>query len=75
MTAKERLHQLIDQLPDSALPAAEEALICLSDPMVQALQEAEEDDEPTTPDEDEGADQAWQEYLHGTVDRTSGPFA
>ena len=35
------------------------------DPLTQALLEASDDDEPTTPEEDAEADEAWQDYLKG----------
>lgn len=66
MTTKEALHGLIDQLPDYALAEAERYLATLrDDPMLQALMAAPLDDEPTTPEEDEGAREAWGEYLRG----------
>lgn len=36
-----------------------------ADPVVLQLADAPEDDEPTTPEEDEGAEEAWREYLAG----------
>ncbi|MBI4494718.1 MAG: hypothetical protein HY690_18230 [Chloroflexi bacterium] len=33
--------------------------------MLRALLDATEDDEPTRPEEDRGAQEAWQEYLRG----------
>ena len=68
MTSKERLHQLIDPLPESELGAAEhflEALCKGDDLLLRVLEEAPEDDEPTTPEEDAGAEEAWQEHLRG----------
>ena len=68
MKSKEELHRLIDELPDSETNAAGrylEHLRDLTDPFVRALVEASEDDEATGPGEDEGADEAWQEYLNG----------
>ena len=62
---KEHLHRLIDALLESDLEGAEEALAALFDPMVWAHLTAPDDDEPTTPEEDEGAAEAWQEYLRG----------
>jgi len=37
----------------------------MGDPMMQALMEAPIDDEPTTPEEDKGAEEPWQEYFRG----------
>ena len=68
MTTKERLHQLVDALPESELKAAEhflEALCKGDDLLLRVLEEAPEDDEPTTPEEDAGAEEAWQEHLRG----------
>jgi hypothetical protein len=68
MTIKEDLYRLVDELPESELHAAKrflEYLRNMGDPMLQALMEAPYDDEPTTPEEDEGAREAWQEYLRG----------
>ncbi len=66
-TTKEHLHRLINALPESKLGVAEEALAGLFDPMVWAHLTAPDDDEPMTPEEDEGAAEAWQEYLRGDV--------
>ena len=56
MTVKERLHQLVDELPEGqATQAAERALSHLTqmaeDPVVQALMNAPLDDEPETQDD------------------------
>jgi hypothetical protein len=69
IASKEQLHRLIDELPEHELHAAQRFLEYLrdigSDSVLRALMEASEDDEPTTPDEDEGAADAWHEYLRG----------
>ena len=69
MAVKDKLHQLVDELPDSEVHAAERFLAYLrdvgSDPFLRMLAEAPVDDEPTTAEEDEGAAEAWQEYLRG----------
>ena len=68
MTIKDDLHRLVDELPQKELHGAKrflEYLRNMGDPFLQALMEAPEDDEPTTPEEDEGAAEAWQEYLRG----------
>ena len=68
MTIKEELHRLVDELPESESHAAKrflEYLRNMGDPMMRSLMEAPEDDEPTTPEEDKGAAEAWQEYLRG----------
>lgn len=54
MTTREKLHDLIDQLPEEGLPAAERFLETLGsgqDPVLSALLQAPEDDEPETPEE------------------------
>jgi hypothetical protein len=51
---RHRLHELIDGLDDSELPAAQRFLEFLSagvDPVLEALRRAPEDDEPETEDE------------------------
>ena len=69
MASKEELHHLIDRLPDGEMQAAHRFLefLCAfaSDPFLQALRDAPEDDEPTTSEEDSAADKAWQEYQEG----------
>ncbi len=66
MTNKNRLHQLVDRLPDDESDAAARFLEYLcdvgSDPMRRVLNEAPDDDEPTTPEEDASADEAWRDY-------------
>ncbi len=66
MTTKEALHGLIDELPEFVLSEVERYLTELRDDrMLQVLMSAPYDDEPTTPEEDEGAREAWEEYLQG----------
>ena len=68
MTVKEDLHRLVDELPKKELPVAKrylEYLRNMGDPFLRTLMEAPEDDEPTTPEEDKGAEEAWHEYLRG----------
>ena len=69
MATKDELHQLVDDLPESEMHAALRFLEYLrdqrNDPFVQALMDAPEDDEPDTPEEQQAADEAWQEYLSG----------
>ena len=68
MTIKDELHRLVDELPQRELQGAKrflEYLRNMGDPVLRALSEAPEDDEPTTPEEDEGAEEARQEYLRG----------
>jgi hypothetical protein len=55
MTVKEELHRLVDALPPSELSAARRLLEYLrdrgTDPLLSALLEAPEDDEPETAEE------------------------
>lgn len=66
MSAKERLHQLADELSEhqakTALVLVEEAH---QDPMLRALGQAQDDDEPSTPEEDASAREAHAAYLRG----------
>lgn len=68
MTIKDELHRLVDELQTRELHGAKrylEYLRNMGDPVLRTLMEAPEDDEPTTPEEDKGAEEAWQEYLRG----------
>jgi hypothetical protein len=68
MTIKDELYRLVDELPEKELHAAKrflEYLRNMGDPLLQSLMEAPYDDEPTTPEEDKGAEEAWQEYQRG----------
>lgn len=66
MTAKEKLLHLVDDLSESqakaALSLVEEGM---GDPLIRVLDNAPPDDEPTSPEEDEGATQAALEYRRG----------
>lgn len=66
MTAKERLRELVDGLDDGQ---AEEVLAVvekrLDSSLASALAAAPVDDEPTTPEENEGSREAWREYERG----------
>ena len=66
MTAKERLRQLADELSEQE---AEAALVLVErsqhDPMLQVLAAAPEDDEPSDPEEDASAREAYASYRRG----------
>jgi hypothetical protein len=66
MTAKERLRNLVDELSEQE---AAEALALFEqrsdDPMVQALDNAPIDDEPSSEEEDASAHEAFEEYKRG----------
>jgi hypothetical protein len=69
MVTRQELYRLIDDLPEQGLEEAHRYLAALKqangDPFLAQLLLAPEDDEPTTPEEDAGAEEAWQEYLRG----------
>ena len=69
VSAKERLHTLIDELPESDLATAERVLCALrdtgGDPLLRMLEAAPADDEPLT-DEDRAAHrEGWEQYQRG----------
>ncbi|WP_040289005.1 hypothetical protein [Alicyclobacillus hesperidum] len=68
---RDELHRLIDQLPDSEVTPALRYLRYLrdlgEDPLMKQLSKAPLDDEPESPGEREGADQARQEMQQGQL--------
>lgn len=67
MTAKEKLHQAVDELSELE---AEQMLDIIArrrdrDPMIAAFEDAPEDDEPFTEAEAAEADEAWESYKRG----------
>lgn len=66
MTAKEKLREAVERLSEGE---AEEALRFLDersrDPLLDAVRHAPLDDEPSSPEEDQSARDAWAEYEHG----------
>lgn len=70
MTAKEKLHKAIEGLSEAE---AQEALGYIvqrrgeRDALAELLEAAPADDEPTTPEEDEGAREARSEIARGDV--------
>ena len=70
MTTKERLHQLVDALPESELKAAErflEALCKGEDLLLRVLEEAPEDDEPETAEERTAVAEAREDVKRGRL--------
>ena len=70
MSARDRVHRLIDELPESELAAAERFLHYLratADPVLRALLEAPSDDEPETEAERQAVHQAREEMARGEV--------
>lgn len=70
MVTKEDIHRLVEQLPEDDLPAAALYLRNLSrehDPMLRALANAPEDDEPETPEEAEAVAEGKAALARGEV--------
>jgi hypothetical protein len=70
MTTKATLHQLIEELPESELLAAERFLAYLrdmADPVRRALLTAPWDDEPETAEERQAVQEARDELARGEV--------
>lgn len=69
MQTKEDLHRLVDDLPESEIPAASRYLRYLrdlaNDPVLRAFMEAPEDDEPLTPEEEAAIREAEEELERG----------
>ncbi len=69
-STREKLRQLIDQLPDSELHAAERYLVFLvaeADPLLRMLLDAPIDDEPETEEERAAVAEALAELERGEV--------
>ena len=66
MTAKEQLHELVDELSE---PEAKRALSLVKkeheDPMIVAFRDAPEDDEPLSAEEEAALEQSHEEYRRG----------
>ena len=71
MTVQEKLHHLIEELPEAELHAALRFLEYLrqtsarADPVLQALLAAPPDDEPLSQEEIAESDAAWEAYVTG----------
>jgi hypothetical protein len=88
MSARDRLHRLVDELPESELSAAARFLHdrrATADPVLRALLEAPPDDEPETEGERHIVQEAQKELARGEVralaevrcelDRCAGPLS
>jgi len=68
-TSRTEMHELIDSLSDEELLAAKRYVEFLrsdyTDPLLWALDTAPEDDEPTTPEEEEGLAEAREDVRQG----------
>jgi hypothetical protein len=70
MSARDALHRLINELPESELATAERFLHYLrttTDPVLRALLEAPPDDEPETDEECQAVHEAREELARGDV--------
>ena len=70
MYTKDDLHRLIDQLPDNELLPAKrylEYLRNMGDPVLKALIDAPEDDEPETDEERIAVTEAYDDLAEGKV--------
>lgn len=70
ITSRTKLHQLVDELPESEIAAAERFLAYLrhvQDPVLRALLEAPEDDEPETEEERAAVAEAYKDLKAGRV--------
>ena len=75
MTVKERLHQLVDQLPESMVLVAERALqeLCQGeDPVLRALEKAPDYGEPETDEERTAVDAAKARLAAGNLGVSHG---
>ncbi len=72
MTTKEKLHRLVDALPEPVLDEAEQLLQGLAqradDPLLRALAAAPEDDEPETEEERSAIAEARAAIARGEVE-------
>ena len=69
MQTRERIHRLIDELPEGELPAVERFLAehgVVADPFLGALAAAP-DDEPLTPDEEAAIDEGLDAIERGQI--------
>lgn len=71
MSEKERLHALVEDLPESEVHAALRFIEYLrfseEDPVWKALQHAPLDDEPVTSEDAAALDEAWEDVRQGRL--------
>ena len=68
--AKERLYRLVDQIPEGEVHTAErflEYLMTADDPVLRALMNAPEDDEPVSAEEEEAVREALEDVAAGRM--------
>src|SRR5438067_538836 len=64
-TTRERLHAVLDELPEHVLDDAEAAIAALAVPPYRPLGEIPDDDEPITAEEEEAIRLGLEEYRRG----------
>ena len=70
MAIKDDLHRLVDELPEDELPVARrflQYLYDMTDPVLRALIEAPEDDEPETDEERAAVAEAYEDLAASRV--------
>lgn len=71
MTDRERLHELVEDLPESEVHAALRFVEYLryseDDPVLKALQDAPPDDEPLTEEDVTALEEAWEDVRQGRL--------
>ena len=68
MQVRERLHRLIDQLPDAELDRVERLFIQDADGAIEtAIADAPDDDEPLTPEDETALSDAYADLAAGRV--------
>lgn len=66
-TTRERLHELLDHLPEDLLDDAEAAIVALATPPHCPPSEAPEDDEPITDEDVAALREGHEEYLRSEL--------
>ncbi|MGI8927649.1 MAG: hypothetical protein ACR2HN_13555 [Tepidiformaceae bacterium] len=67
MTSRDRLHSLIDELPESSLERAERSLEMVVGCERVSLDGAPEDDEPLTAEDEIAIESAWRDREQGKL--------
>ncbi|MGH9030254.1 MAG: hypothetical protein ACRDV4_11655 [Acidimicrobiales bacterium] len=67
MTAKEKLHKRVEELSEEEAAAALLLLDRLPDPLTTLLESAPLEDEPSSPEEEQGAAEARAEIARGEL--------
>jgi predicted transcriptional regulator len=77
MTTKERIHRMVDDLPESELDTVERVLeglsaLSLSDPVAEALANATVDDESVTDEEAQAIEEGERDIAEGRILNVDG---